>query len=285
MYYRNSHNNTFTHITLTNNSANGIYTFTSNENKISNITSTQNQYGIYLHGNSASNTITNCTFKENLYWDGYFRSSCSHVVTNIIGSGGREIKYYNYSINIENKTYSELVLCGASGSNITNVTIIGSDSLDNNALHLIGSENITLNNINSSNNYYGINFRYTDYSTVNNSYFIGNNQHGIQFDYSTYNNVTNSTLNSNSNGVSITSSSVWNRITNCTINSNTYGIYIQSTHNNTFTGIFASGNAEGIRIETSGSDNTLVDSTIMASGSRGIFFVNAGTKNTIAVAV
>ena len=76
--------------------------------------------------------------------------------TNITGSGNRAIEYYNEPSNIENKVLSELLICGASNSNITNITIRGSETLDNNYLFAYSSNNINVTNINSSNNYRGI---------------------------------------------------------------------------------------------------------------------------------
>ena len=33
------------------------------------------------------------------------------------------IEYYNYSVNLQNKTLSGLILCNADDSNLTNITI------------------------------------------------------------------------------------------------------------------------------------------------------------------
>ena len=92
------------------------------------------------------------TLQENgendLFYSSNTDANCQNQISNITGSGRRPIEFYNYSINLSNQIFSELILCNADGSNLTNITIQGSDSLRNNGLFLERNENSNITNIN-----------------------------------------------------------------------------------------------------------------------------------------
>jgi len=151
--------------TLSNNNASlnnesGIYLYSSSSNTLSNNTANSNKmYGIYIIFTSNNNTASNNTAMENNVLDFYIQGSstaCTNTLADNTGSGGRPVEYYNTTVNLSNKTLAELILCNADGSTITNVTIEGSTSLDNNGIFVLNTDNSTFTNVTSSNNYYGM---------------------------------------------------------------------------------------------------------------------------------
>ncbi|RLE01270.1 MAG: hypothetical protein DRI99_07585, partial [Candidatus Aminicenantes bacterium] len=193
-------------------------------------------YGIYLYS-SSNNTFHSIILQENDYYDLYITalsvSDCNNFFQNATGSGDRPIEYYNYSVDLQNKTLSELILCNADNSNITNITIIGSSTKRNNMLYVCRTENITVSKINSSYNRVGV-------------YLSSSNSTTLQ----------NITTNSNYEGIRLSSSSS-NTLQNITANSNNYGIRLSSSDNNTLQNITSNyNNYYGIYLLFSSSSNT-----------------------------
>ncbi|MHA2065036.1 MAG: NosD domain-containing protein, partial [Candidatus Thorarchaeota archaeon] len=233
-------------------------------------------YGIYVTS-SKNNTITNSTLQKNSY-DLYVNTGsdadCDNTLQNITGSGGRPIGYYNYAVNLSDQTFSQLILCNADDSNITNITIMGSDTIDNNALVLHRTENTNLTGINSSYNAIGVlndnstNNTFTDITANSNSF------HGILTSSgSEFNTFTDITANSNNNGISIQSASISNTISNITANYNNNGIYISVNSNlNNLTDITASSNNQyGIYIGSNTDNSTINNSRIENNTLAGIY--------------
>ncbi|MCK4319700.1 right-handed parallel beta-helix repeat-containing protein [Candidatus Micrarchaeota archaeon] len=121
-----------------------------------NAISSNTDYGIRMSSNTKGNRIINNLISENGMWDIEPTSNCFNIITNNIGSGGSPILYVNETMNIENGEYSELILCGADNSIINNVNVTGSDTLKNNGISIRDSDNVYINNTNSSNNYVGL---------------------------------------------------------------------------------------------------------------------------------
>lgn len=105
------------------------------------------------------NNITNNAIEENRVWD--FWVDCfglvEHRLENNTGSGGRPIGVFmNQSARLEDAAYSELILCNADGSVLTNVEVSGSPTLQNNGMDIVDMDDSVLNNITSSNNNFGL---------------------------------------------------------------------------------------------------------------------------------
>ena len=79
-------------------------------------------------------------------------TQCNNIMENNTGSGDRPIKFFNSQVDLQNEVLSELILCNADNTNIDNVTIIGSETLNNSAIIVLFTENSNFTNINSSNN-------------------------------------------------------------------------------------------------------------------------------------
>ncbi len=159
--------------------------FYSNNNRLINITSKFNKIGL----STSSNTVINATLQENVDED--LSSECSDIVINITGSGNRPIGYFNSSVNLQNEVFSQLFLCDADWSNLTNITIIGSKEHKNNGIYVYNTDYSIFENINSSNNYYGLYLSASTNNLIINGVF-NNNYYGV---YSTCTSLTDPTYN------------------------------------------------------------------------------------------
>ncbi|RLI90746.1 MAG: hypothetical protein DRO95_05610, partial [Candidatus Altiarchaeales archaeon] len=249
-----SSSNTLSNITANSNGWDGIVIYLSSSNTLSNITANSNGYGIYLISSSSntltnitansngeggivlysssSNTVTNSTLRENSVDFYIFASSdseCNNKIENITGSNNLPILYYNSSVTLSDMQLSELILCNADYSNIDNITINGSQSLDNNMLHLMRTDHSNISNIYSSNNYYGILLDSSSSNTLINITANSNDYDGVSLYSSSSNTLTSIMANSNDgNGILISWNSDNNIIANSTISNNTdAGLYLE----------------------------------------------------------
>jgi parallel beta-helix repeat protein len=219
----------------------------------SNITITDNQinnnmYGLYLYS-SSNNNISNNIFSENDQYDIFLSSTpCTNIIENNIGSGLSKqnlIKYFNYSVNLENETLSELILCGANYSSINNITISASPNKKNNGIILL----------------------YTSYTNITNSNSSFNNI-GIRLEESSNNFIANNDLSNNNEGILLMGSN--NTIVENTINNNARGIEIyylsfNPSFNNTITNNTINNNGEGILLSGVGAIGKMVQNTNIIS--------------------
>ena len=140
------------------NSGNGMFIRSDHNLFVGNSITGNNGFGIDLQG-AENNTLIGDTVQENGFVDlsvtPYEDADCNNNVTGMIGSGGRPINYTNATSVISGGTFSELVLCNADNSVISNVIIDGSDTLGNNALWVQASDNVSITNTTSSDNQYG----------------------------------------------------------------------------------------------------------------------------------
>lgn len=171
----------------------GIYLFTSSYNNIQNVTSYNNRdTGItLLYGRN--NTLTDCSLKENPYHDFHFNPNviedCETALINVTGSGDRPIGFYNTNTTLENVVFSSLYLCNADGSMLENVTIIGSNSHNNNGLRMDFTDSASLRNITSSDNFGGISMTDSYNNVVSGAECSYNHQYGIHLSNSDYNTI------------------------------------------------------------------------------------------------
>jgi len=288
VYLYRAFENTLYNITSTSSPDYGIDIYYADSNNLTNITSNSNNYGIRLYY-SGSNTIRDSTLQENSVYDFYIYaldSHCSNEIVNITGSGNRPIEYYNYSVNLSDKTLSELVLCNADGSNITNITIKGSDTLDNNMLFVHRTSNSVFSDINSSFNRIGMLFEpYSDSNTIQDITVNSNYLYGIHLYLSDYNTLTNITANDNGNGIRI-QNSAHNLIQNITANSNGIGVkfYKDSDYNNVTYSTIQGSSSAGISLDESGTYdpeyNRIWDNYLNNSGTYGNVWIEVGILNS-----
>ncbi len=94
---------------------------------------------------------------------------CDNTVENNTGSGARPIYYSGETVTLSGGTYSEVLLCNATDSVLTGVTVDGSNTLDNNGMILLFSNGTTITDSTSQNNFMGFGFVLTPDATLSNS--------------------------------------------------------------------------------------------------------------------
>ncbi|HQT44467.1 MAG TPA: hypothetical protein PLO51_00660, partial [Candidatus Micrarchaeota archaeon] len=140
-------------------------------NNVTNTLSYNNSYGFYVANPlyATSNIFLNDTALENYYYDFKFDLSSQNVCTNQIinstGSGMRPVVYYNSPFNASNIDASEMLLCGVSGSGMSNVTVHGSDAYYNNGVEIYWAQNSAFANISSLGNLKGVELYNSDYNS------------------------------------------------------------------------------------------------------------------------
>ena len=258
IYLYQANGNQIENVTSTSAPGNGIFIGSSSNNRIVNCTVIDNSInGIYLDM-SSNNEIVNCTLKDNHNADFHnyaeTEAQCNNYLENVIGSNNLPIKYYNYSVTIENEVLSELILCNADYSNITNVTIVSSPSIANNYVYVRMTDYSNFTQINSSNNFYGIVLSSSSNNQIVDSTFNANTFDGIWILSSGNNRIVNCTSSGNfDDGISFESSSN-NQIVDSSISSNAFGIYLYMSSNNTIhSNRIENNDYYGVYIEDSGS--------------------------------
>jgi PGF-pre-PGF domain-containing protein len=109
---------------------------------------------------------------------------------NITGSGGRPIGIYvNTNVTIRNQEFSQLILTFAHNSVIENVTVRGSDKFKNNGIDLYYTHNTTLIDVNSSENYNGMSFLFSNNNTIERLTATHNKFSGMNFTFFSDNNL------------------------------------------------------------------------------------------------
>ena len=207
IYIRNSDNNTLKDMkSFTSNYA-GIQLRATKGSNITNVESSGNpQYGFYLWGTynahlvnlsasengvgicfsyAAHNWLDDSNFVNNSRMDlDVFTTDewyCPNYLNNVTGSGGRPIGYYYDTSNIENLDLSELILCGADNSVVSNVTVHGNGAIKNNGINVLLTDNATFSDITSSYNYHGLTFGYSNNNDLTGIVAGHNKWDGIKF--------------------------------------------------------------------------------------------------------
>ncbi|MFH1424865.1 MAG: NosD domain-containing protein [archaeon] len=183
------------------------------------------QYGIFLDY-IVQTTLANNTIQENAVADLAINANsdaiCKHLVENNTGSSGGQIWFNNTSVNIQNVELSELILCNADYSTVTNVNVSGSDTLYNNYIFTARAASLAFSNVNSSYNYHGIFSSSGNSNNLSNLTLLNNSNIGL---YITGNSfiVNNSNISGNTiNGLYINNSKTGNLI---------YNNYLANTNN------------------------------------------------------
>ncbi|WP_321428925.1 right-handed parallel beta-helix repeat-containing protein [uncultured Methanolobus sp.] len=302
--YSNSDNNTLTGNTASNNSDYGIYLYSSDSNTFTNNTASNNSnYGIYLYYNSDNNTLTNNTAINNSDHGIRLDYSASNTLTNNTASDNNYgiLLYHSDSNTLTGNIMSQndynLYISGSSltdylndidTSNLVNSKPVyyltnSSDAVvPSNAgvVYAINCTNVSMQDINITNEYGGVLFYETDNSTIENA-TISECYGGIGLSYSASNTLTGNTANDNNYGI-ILESSASNTLTGNTASNNSgRGIYLYSNSaSNTLTGNTASNNSDyGIYLSSSAS-NTLTDNTAMNNTRYGMYF-SSSDNNTL----
>lgn len=236
-----SSNNTITKNTLTSNNGYGIrHMFNSNKNVIINNTAAGNKYGISIES-SMYTTLENNNLTSNTYNFGVQGGYSQEFIHNIDMSNTINGKPIIYLINQTNLTI-----------NSTTYPTIG-------YLAIMNSNNITVENLNISNNLQGILLVNTTNSSMKNVKLL-NNFYGVELIYSNFNNITCSEIESNQEEQTALYlvRAKYNTITNNKITLNHKGIHlIDYSTNNTIVENAISNNWFGMHVQAYSSGNIL----------------------------
>lgn len=220
----------FSNITADNNEK-GIFISESSNNYFSGLKLSENNYGLSIVS-SHDNLIESSFIYENNYSDveviAYSNIECNNILNNVIGSGSRNIGYYNSSVNLDGRIFSELILCNADNSLIKNITVHASKN-KNNLLLLINTDNSVFENINSSSCQRGIHIVSSSgniFSELKTSY---NKDYGVYLASGYNNSFINSSSNKNLKGILVSTKSEGTSLINFNANFNShYGIEFYS---------------------------------------------------------
>jgi parallel beta-helix repeat protein len=221
----------------------GIYLYTASYNVIENITSCHNRdTGItILYG--AENTIRDCSLQENSYYDFYFRpypvSDCNNTLINVTGSGGRTIGFYNQNTSLKDLEFAALYLCDADGSTLDNISIIGSSSHSNNGMRMYYTDNATLIDVESSDNFEGLSMDDSNDNTIIDGVFNNSWHYNVFISEGERNLLKNIAAG-------------WSK--QC-------GVYLYHAPHNVLTGVTATSNHIGLKLDTSGS--TVINGSVI----------------------
>ncbi|HSB47422.1 MAG TPA: right-handed parallel beta-helix repeat-containing protein [Candidatus Bilamarchaeum sp.] len=164
---------------------NGIFIRSDNNTFTGNTVLNSAGFGIELQG-AENNTLSDNLVQESGGFDLSLvpydlPDDCNNVVTNMTGSGGNPILYAGNALLIASGgTYSEIALCKADSADISGITVAGSPTLDNNGILVVSSGNVSLDNIVSSDNLYGLLLSDSPGALVSGLTACGNAQAGLE---------------------------------------------------------------------------------------------------------
>ncbi len=152
---------------------------------------------------------------------------CSHNFSNVIGSLGYPVKFFNSSVSLSDEILSQLILCDADNSDISNVSIYGKNGYTTNGLMNFYVDNSNFTNLKFNNSAWGLHFQSSTNNLVENvSGFNG--IYGVVSINSSYNNFTNLYLgNMVSNFLNMGTESNFNSFENVDVSNSSAGSGIQ----------------------------------------------------------
>jgi len=246
---------------VTNTSLGIQLTSSSNNNTIYGNYVTNNEYAGILLSLSSNNTIFGNAINNSKYNFGVEGAFLSHFKHSIDTSNLVNGKPIYYLVNKNN-----LVI------NLTTYQDIG-------YLALVNCTNVTVKDLNLTNNAQGLLLVNTNNSNIINS-SITNNYNGIQLFSSSHNNISKSNVIDNVNGIVLQMSSNYNNISGNIITENSWGVYFRSSsYGNIFGNKIEANTNGGILFEYS-SDNSITENTI-AENNGGILLSRQSSRNNV----
>ena len=242
VYLYSSSNNNLTDNTANSNSQDGIYIRRGINNILTDNTANSNSRGI-IFDFSPNNNMTNSTMNNNNYNFNIYGNQIYHFYQNIDTSNLVDNKPIYYWTNEKNAL-----------NNCKNAVI--DENSNAGFVALISCNNITVKNLN-----------------------LTNNSHGILLVNTTNSKILNNTANLNDNyGIYLGGFSNSNLITKNTANSNSYGIFMESSsNNNTLTNNTANSNYHGIYLERNSNNNTLISNKLCSNSRYGVYSYETST--------
>ena len=272
MWLRFSGSNTISGNSITQNNGSGIELYESSYNTISGNNITANgRYGIWLEG-SSNNMLRNNDASNNKYNFGVYGSELSHYIQNIDDSNTVDGKPVYYWVNRRDMAvppdagYVALVNC-------TNITLKDLNLTNNGQGVVLASttnSTITKNNI-TENDWEGIRLSWSsNYNTISGNN-ITNNYHGIELYESSYNTISGNNITQNNQYGILLDRSTYNAISGNNITNNEGGIALVGTlfHRSTYNAISGNNitnNEYGIRVDRYSDYNSISGNNITNNG-------------------
>jgi parallel beta-helix repeat protein len=228
IYLTNSHNSSLTNNTIIN-AYQSIYLKSTTNNEVKGNNCSNDSYGITLHTTYSTDVYNNsCTYS---YWRGM-------------------IVYNSLKINL---MYNNITKCTERGlyvSSSTNITISKNLANENGlGLCVKESEYVTISENSFSNCIYGIDYEYTNFSSINKNIILNNTQSGIEVYLSFYCEINENICDFNKDGIYAIGSGNLTLI-NSVCNNNTYsGVRFLVCNNLTIVNNTCSLNKDGIVLD------------------------------------
>jgi parallel beta-helix repeat protein len=302
----NSDNNYIANNSVSEQKGHGIDVY-GNNNTLYNNQLSSNWVGLYSsgsHNRLDNNDITSNT-RIGLYLDYAFNITLTNNVMTDNGYNfylngdvdGGVASHFDHNINTSNTVDGKPIYYVKDTQNL-----LYDVSTNAGLVYCIGCDNVTVRDLNPSNNGYGVFFWRTNNSRVenisatsnedgvflawsNNNTLEGNlvnsSYLGILLRYSCQNKLLNNTVTNSDDGFSIYDLSNYNEISNNTAHDNEYGFFLYWSHNNTLRNNTASDSYYyGIILQSYPENNTLTRNRILNSRSYGIYLYS-GDNNKI----
>nr|QNO55772.1 hypothetical protein DIJDKDOB_00003 [Methanosarcinales archaeon ANME-1 ERB7] len=255
--------------------------YSSNNSITGNNASSNSDYGIFLSGSSNNNSITGNNASSNYYYGISLSGSSNNNLTqnkmngniyNFYISGDMDA-HYNNSIDTSNTVDGRPIYYVKDEKDQTY-----EGNINAGFFAAISCDNITVKNLELSNNFVGILFWKTDNSLIQNLTTRSNDK-GISLQYSSNNSITGNNASLNTyHGISLSGSSNNNSITGNNASSNYYyGISLSGSSNNSITGNNASSNYAGIYLYRSSNNN--ITGNNASSNYAGIYLYRSSNNN------
>lgn len=286
-YYSND--NSFINNSVSNNFT-GVYVHYSNNNTLADNTISSNGYQGVYHYYSSNNTFERNEISGNdsnfslVGWENSHYTNSVDTSNTVDGKpalyllGAKDQVFDSstnaglfYCINCDNITVKDLILSknrdgilfyNTHNSRIENVTVLNNKY---NGIHLAFSNNNTIVNNNSSDNFVGIYLIKSDNNLISNSSSF-NNDYGIWDADSDKNTIEKNNIYNNETGIRFTNYTYGNYAGNIAADNNIsnnsmYGIRMESFNNNVVKGNDISNNRYGVNVYSS-ANNTITNNTI-----------------------
>lgn len=215
----------------------GIYLWNATGNIVTGNTLTYNGYGIYLVAASQNSVIGNNATNNDIGIN--LESSTNNILRdNIMNNDhnlavyGTEAQHFDNDIDDSNIANGKKVYYIISESNL----VIGPPTYpDVGYLALVNCQNITVHDLELSNNGHGLLMAYTTGSTITQNE-IKDNYSGIGLFASTGNYIGGNNIDNNYRGIQLSNSSTANSVSANNVTNNTEGIFIFNSFQNTIFG-------------------------------------------------
>ena len=251
----------------------GILMRESSDNTIVGNTISGNNFGMYIN-NSTRNTISGNTIKNNGV--GINMMSSSYLVfrnnnmenTQNLGVYGTLLSHFAKDIDASNTVNDKKVYYLVNEKNL----VISPDTFpDLGLLALVSCTNITVQNMQLTNNGQGIILAYTTNSKIMHN-TITDNHNGILLFSASNNEVTGNTITRNYRAIQISRSSQNNRITTNNVTDNNEGIRVFDSSQNTFVGNIVQNN--NIAIGFSLSSNNMIYGNYFINNTKQFYYAS-----------